>query len=173
VTDARKALAMATPVQSSDPGAERLSAVLGVDQGKVQLYAPLLLPLGLELGGFIFLAAGLAPRRREDEKVPETGTFTEIAFKSPVSGEFPPVAKTAKKSPAVAKLLRDAAKPGAVGTRAYYLARLESEAPALARRVRNGELSCFAASVAAGLRKAPKARKWDANDYVKPAKVLA
>jgi hypothetical protein len=55
---------MAAPVQSSDPGSERLSAVLGVDQGKVQLYAPLLLPLGLELGGFIFLAAGLAPRRR-------------------------------------------------------------------------------------------------------------
>jgi hypothetical protein len=84
-----------------------------------------------------------------------------------------PVATIAKKSPAVAKLLRDAAKLGAVGTRAYYLARLECEAPGLARRVRNGELSCFAASVAAGLRKAPKARKWDANDYLKPAKALA
>jgi hypothetical protein len=36
------------------------------EKGTVQLYAPLLLPLGLELGGFIFLAAGLTPRRRED-----------------------------------------------------------------------------------------------------------
>jgi hypothetical protein len=160
VTDARKALAMAAPVQSSDPGSERLSAVLGVDQGKVQLYAPLLLPLGLELGGFTFLAAGLAPRRREDEIAPE-----------PDASPAPAVAKTAKKSAAVAKLLRDAAKPaaktGAVGTRAYYLARLECEAPDFARRVHDGEMSVYAASIAAGIRKAPAKRKWDAADYAK------
>jgi hypothetical protein len=156
VTDARKALAMAAPVQSSDPGSERLSAVLGVDQGKVQLYAPLLLPLGLELGGFIFLAAGLAPRRREDEIAPE-----------PDASPAPAVAKIAKKSPAVAKLLREAAKPGAVGTRAYYLARLECEAPGFAKRVHDGEMSVYAASIAAGIRKAPAKRKWDAADYAK------
>ena len=65
VTAARAKLATSAPVQSADPGAERLAAVLGIQPSTVQLYAPLLLPLGLELGGFIFLAAGLAPRRRE------------------------------------------------------------------------------------------------------------
>jgi hypothetical protein len=57
------------------------------------------------------------------------------------------------------------AKPGAVGTRGYYLARLESEAPDLAKRVHGGELSVYAASVAAGFRKAPaKASKWTKAD---------
>ena len=66
VAAARAKLATSAPVQSADPGAERLAAVLGIQQSTVQLYAPLLLPIGLELGGFIFLAAGLAPRRRDD-----------------------------------------------------------------------------------------------------------
>jgi hypothetical protein len=35
----------------------------------VALYSPLALPLGLELGGFIFLAVGSAPRRRQAEAV--------------------------------------------------------------------------------------------------------
>jgi hypothetical protein len=45
--DARASLAKAAPVQSADPGSERLAAVLGIDESKVQLYVPLLLPLGL------------------------------------------------------------------------------------------------------------------------------
>jgi hypothetical protein len=57
VTAARAKLATSAPVQSADPGAERLAAVLGIQSSTVQLYAPLLLPIGLELGGFIFLAA--------------------------------------------------------------------------------------------------------------------
>ena len=63
VAAARAKLATAAPVQSNT-GAERLAAVLGIQTSTVQLYAPLFFPLGLELGGFIFLAAGLAPRRR-------------------------------------------------------------------------------------------------------------
>ena len=58
LTEARKALATAAPVQSVDPGAERLAAVLGIEQSKMQLYVPLFLPLDLELGGFIFPAVG-------------------------------------------------------------------------------------------------------------------
>jgi hypothetical protein len=65
-----------------------------------------------------------------------------------------PVAKPVE---AVAKV---AAKPTAVGTAAYYLARLERDHPKLAIEVRNGSLSVFRASVAAGLRKAPKGPKW-------------
>src|SRR5262245_32360220 len=80
--EARKALAAAAPVQSSDPGAERLAAVLKIDPSTVQLYAPLFLPLGLELGGFIFLALGLAPRRREVAIQPVAMPMQEIA--SPV-----------------------------------------------------------------------------------------
>jgi hypothetical protein len=155
---ARKALAEAAPVASADPGAERVAAVLGVDESSVELYAPLFLPLGLELGGFIFLATGLAPARRRREDAAEPDAKAE-----------PATAKHARRSPAVAKLMREAAsrpaKAGAVGTRAYYMARLEAEFPAFATKVRKGELSCFAASVATGLRKAPKARKWNANDY--------
>jgi hypothetical protein len=180
VTDARNALAMAAPVQSSDPGSERLSAVLGVDQGRVQLYAPLLLPLGLELGGFIFLATGLAPARRRREASfapPNLGTQKTPSIEGIVAKPSPAVAKNAKKSQAVAKLLREAAKPvakpGAVGTRAYYLARLECEAPGFARRVHDGELSVYAASIAAGIRKAPAKKKWNANDYAKPELAIA
>ena len=50
-------------------GAERLAAVLGIQPSTVQLYAPLLLPIGLELGGFIFLAAALAPAGRRDDEI--------------------------------------------------------------------------------------------------------
>ena len=57
------------------------------------------------------------------------------------------------------------AKPAATGTRAYYLARLQREFPELATQVASGELSVFAASVQAGLRKAPvKVSKWTKAD---------
>jgi hypothetical protein len=158
VDEARKALARAAPVQSVDPGAERLAAVLGVSQDKVQLYAPLFLPLGLELGGFIFLALGLAPRRRE--------AICE-AIAKPVEG-------VARRSPIVAKLMRETiATPPKPGTAAYYLARLDRDHAPLAARVRAGEMSVYRACIEAGLRKATAKRKWDANDYVKPESVEA
>jgi hypothetical protein len=84
VTAARAKLATSAPVQSADPGAERLAAVLGIQPSTVQLYAPLLLPLGLELGGFIFLAAGLAPARRDDEIAVATEA-QDIAKPAPVA----------------------------------------------------------------------------------------
>ena len=165
VEEARKALAKAAPVQSTDPGAERIATVLGVNEGSIELYMPLALPFALELGGFIFLALGLAPvaKRREDE--------TEV-----VANPVQSVAKgPAKRSPAVAKLIKEATKQPVVGTAAYYLGRLEREYPDFANKVRNGELSTFAASVQAGIRKAPKkSAKWTKIDaYLAPEKIEA
>ena len=62
---ARNALAASPGPRVADPGAERIANILGVSEANVALYSPLALPLGMELGGFIFLATGLAPRRRE------------------------------------------------------------------------------------------------------------
>jgi hypothetical protein len=151
-TAARNALAAAAPVQATDPGAERLAAVLGIRQSTVQLYDPLLLPLGLELGGFIFLAAGLAPRRSNGLKI------------EPV----------AKRSPAAAKIAADAvATAPKRGSAAYYQARLQRDHPALAQRVVAGEISVYKASIKAGLRKAPtRSAKWTKADaYTKLARV--
>ncbi len=58
---ARRAFRLAAPIRAADPVAERLANVLGVSQAAVALYSPMALPLGLELGGFIFLATGLSP----------------------------------------------------------------------------------------------------------------
>ena len=57
--------------------------------------------------------------------------------------------------------------PAKAGTKAYYLTRLRKEFPELAGKVERKELSVYAASLQAGLRKAPAKRKWDANDYLK------
>jgi hypothetical protein len=139
----------------------------------------LLLPLGLELGGFIFLAFGLAPARRR-EFDPNTKPTDEIAspepfaapaqeIATPIAAASQPAAKQiAKSSRAIANLATEVAKPAAVGTRAYYLARLKRELPDFASRVATGELSVFRASVQAGLRKEPaKHSKWaKANAYL-------
>lgn len=134
-------LAKLAPTKSADAGNDRLAAVLRIDPDTVALYVPLFLPLGLELGGFIFLAFGLAPRSRETIE-------TIVTPCEPVAKPSQPVAKN-----------------GAIGTRAYYLQRLENEHPELASQIRNGKISVFRASVQAGLRKEPKARKWDANEF--------
>jgi hypothetical protein len=63
LSQARNALRLAAPIRAADPAAERVAALLGVSQTAVALYSPLALPLGLELGGFIFLAIGLGPGR--------------------------------------------------------------------------------------------------------------
>jgi hypothetical protein len=150
VTEARNALVRAAPMQSSDPGAERLAAVLGVDERQVQLYAPLLLPLGLELGGYIFLAFGLSPAcQRKDETVAaEPITMAAELAAKPDDGIATPPQAAAKS-----------------GTKAYYLQRLEREHPTVAARVAADELSVYAASIATGLRKAPaKSAKWTKVD---------
>jgi hypothetical protein len=58
-----------------------------------------------------------------------------------------------------------AAMPAKAGTKAYYLQRLQRDFPALAAKIASGEISVYAASIAAGLRKAPaKATKWTKAD---------
>ena len=53
----------------------------------------------------------------------------------------------------------------ASGTKNYYLSRLERDHPEIAKRVESGELSVYAASLAAGLRKTPaKSAKWTKAD---------
>jgi hypothetical protein len=54
-----------------------------------------------------------------------------------------------------------AAMPAKTGTKAYYLQRLQRDFPALAVKIASGEMSVYAASIVAGLRKAPtKVSKW-------------
>jgi hypothetical protein len=58
-----------------------------------------------------------------------------------------------------------AAKPAKAGTKAYYAERIKREFPQLAKKVAGGEMSVYAASIAAGLRKpAAKASKWTKVD---------
>ena len=144
VTAARNVLATAAPVIATDPGAERVAAVLGIPEAAVLLYSPLLLPLGLELGGFIFLALGLAPRRREALHVLPAMDIV--------------VADTLYTVEPVAKPAKPAAKASG-GTKNYYQQRLERDFPEIAKRVTSGEISVYKACIAAGLRKAP-AKKW-------------
>jgi hypothetical protein len=158
VSAARAKLATSAPVQSADPGAERLAAVLGIQPGTVQLYAPLLLPIGLELGGFIFLEAGLAPTRRRDDEIAIATEVQEVAKSVPAD---------ATETQEIATPAAEIAKPAATGTRAYYLARLQREFPELATQVASGKTSVFRASVQAGLRKAPAKRTWNASDYAR------
>jgi hypothetical protein len=70
LSQARIALTRAAPIRTADPAAERIATLLGISQATVALYSPLALPLGLELGGFIFLAIGLSPNApRSNAKV--------------------------------------------------------------------------------------------------------
>jgi hypothetical protein len=57
-----------------------------------------------------------------------------------------------------------AAMPAKAGTKAYYQQRLEREHPQLAKKIASGEISVYAASIAAGLRKAPSKEKWTKVD---------
>jgi hypothetical protein len=68
VTKAREALA-AKPAESTEHGmAKRISAALPfLTMEAVELYQPLLLPLGLQLSGFLMLGFGFAPRPVEPE----------------------------------------------------------------------------------------------------------
>jgi hypothetical protein len=136
---ARAALMGAAPARTADPAAERIAHILGVSEASVALYSPLALPLGLELGGFIFLAVGLAPRRRKAE--PITPRRDPDVIDLPIVEEVPAIA-----APIMAK----------AGSAAYYRQRLEREHPALAAAVDRGELSVFSATISAGMRKPPK-----------------
>jgi len=62
-------------------------------------------------------------------------------------------------------IAKAATMPAKAGTKAYYLQRLQKDHRALAAKIASGEMSVYAASIAAGLRKAPaKASKWTKAD---------
>jgi hypothetical protein len=150
---AREKLMSAAPVQSADPGAERLAAVLGIEPAQVQLYAPLLLPIGLELGGFIFLAFGLAPAARRE--IATVANPAQAVAESVQEIASPAQAVAISAEPVAIAIASDDA-PAKAGTRSYYVQRLEREFPAIAARVQAGELSVFAACIEAGIRKPPR-----------------
>jgi hypothetical protein len=152
---ARGQLGAAPAAKAADPGAERIASVLGISQASVALYSPLALPFALELGGFIFLAVGLAPRRkiellRHDRKDDDGTPVVAVARPQAIASRAVAIAKPVAR-PAMAALPA----PAKPGTKAYYLQRLEREFPKLANAVAEGSLSVFAATLAAGLRKGP------------------
>jgi hypothetical protein len=84
LSQARMALNLVAPIRAADPAAERLAALLGVSQTAITLYSPMVLPLGLELGGFIFLAIGLSPRaERPNAKGKQTRKKTKGTSRRP------------------------------------------------------------------------------------------
>lgn len=144
---ARAALGSAPAARTADPAAQRIASILHVSEASVALYQPLALPFALELGGFIFLAVGLSPRRKERRKPIQVA----MAVRKPVAittGFARPAAIPLAKPDCNA--LQTWEKPG---TRAYFLQRLQREHPQLAHEVECGAMSVFAASVAAGMRK--------------------
>jgi hypothetical protein len=105
------------------------------------------------LAAFIFLAAGLAPRRREDAAI-----------------AIEPVAIGAAAPATPMKTLEGRRKGAGRRHRACYLARLQREFPATAKRVEAGELSVHRACIKAGLRKEPaKPFKWTSIEAYAPA----
>lgn len=65
---AREALVKApAPRATANSMADRITAVLPVTEQQVRIYQPLLLPLALQIGGFVLLALGLAPGRPEPD----------------------------------------------------------------------------------------------------------
>ena len=54
---------------------------------------------------------------------------------------------------AMQTIAKAAAMPAKAGTKAYYLQRLQREHPVFAAKIASGEMSVYAASIAAGLRK--------------------
>jgi hypothetical protein len=82
----------------------RLSAATGLSVETVALYQPFLFPLGLQLGGFFFLAYGLSPRREEIAKLEEKAA-TPAAKKPAVKAQKAPRKKAAKALPKPLPLL--------------------------------------------------------------------
>jgi hypothetical protein len=81
----------------------------------------------------------------------------------------PIASPTEEPASAMQILAKVAATPPKAGTKAYYMQRLQREHPALAAKIASGEISVYAASIAAGLRKAPaKATRWTKVDSYMP-----
>jgi hypothetical protein len=81
--EARTKLAAAPTEKTEDSMAVRVAAILPISADTVQTYQPLLLPTAFLLGGFLFLALGLAPRKRQPanrmDQEPEQPAPAEIS----------------------------------------------------------------------------------------------
>jgi hypothetical protein len=68
VTKARESLSAKPAERVEDSMAKRISAAMPfLTVADIETFQPLILPLGLQLGGFLMLALGLSPRRAEPE----------------------------------------------------------------------------------------------------------
>jgi hypothetical protein len=90
---------------------------------------------------------------------------------------MPEIVIDAACAPAARRVARPAPAPAGrlarAGTPAYYLARLERDRPDLAAKVAVGGLSVYAASISAGMRKAPTKSKWASIDAYASAEPVA
>jgi hypothetical protein len=96
VTAARIALQAAPAAKAEASMETRLAAATGLSIETVALYQPLLFPLALQLGGFFFLAYGLAPPRDEAPKQVEPAETKRAPKKTTV--KTPTVVKPANAS---------------------------------------------------------------------------
>jgi hypothetical protein len=82
VNKAREGLTSKPAERVVDSMAVRISAALPfLTAADVELYQPLVLPFGLQLGGFLMLALGLSPRRTEPEPKPKRKPRKKAAAK--------------------------------------------------------------------------------------------
>jgi hypothetical protein len=77
--EATAALQKAPAPKVEDSMARRIAAVLPVSEKQVQTFQPLLLPLAFQIGGFLFLALGLAPGKPENDNWSEQPPVQEAA----------------------------------------------------------------------------------------------
>jgi hypothetical protein len=94
--------------------------------------------------------------------VPATALLKEAA--TPIKSAAEPIETAESPIEEPETPIRAIAPAAKAGTKAYYLQRLEREHPQLAKKIASGEISVYAASIAAGLRKAPSKEKWTKVD---------
>ena len=86
--------------------------------------------------------------------------------------KMPTASRDAATAATITAPIRRVANPsparGLRGGNVYYMARLQRDHPALAKQVDDGELSVYAASIQAGIRKAPAKSKWTTIDAYLP-----
>ena len=152
LADARQARAHTKPVEVS--GLAGLIAMAsdasadGIARGIGAVKAALFLLL---IEALVWLSIPAIALLKDAAKLELTGEPVASPIEAPAS--------------AMQTIANAAAMPAKAGTKAYYLERLQREHPDLAAKIASGEISVYAASIAAGLRKAPaKATKWTKAD---------
>lgn len=151
IAEARTKASASAP-GSVDAQADALAWASGLSAAWIASAMPVIMAIVFELGAGLafFAASGAAVARSAPVEA------AEVPVEIVVEAEALPAIE-APAAVVPVKLAR-------AGTKAYYLRRLEREHPQIAKRVQDGELSVHAASVSAGLRKAPAKSKWASID---------